>query len=221
MLACAAAYALLLYKPGLYFNQSLDYRLFTLRARGTLPSGIQPALDSAMEKISASEIYKDGMRFEIILPETKGQFRFFTPFVKGDYFRVNPFNGAIFLASADFEAGEARTEPGLERYRSLSSIVTAAAALEMTRRRLRPLTYLSMSEWKARGYSELLSGGSGEFNPPDACAGGDRPGLEDYTYGLMLDTVLKQENAFYSDLLDRNYSRQNAEIRVRKAYCGE
>lgn len=220
LLACAAGYALLLAAPGLYFGKSMDYKGFTIRTRGPLPASVEKPLDLATERIAASELYREGMRFELVLPSTRGQFLFFTPFMHGEYFRVNPFNGAIFLAAADFDTGDARKAPGGPQRRSLTSVITGAAAWEMTRRKLRPLTYLFMNEWKIRGYAELLSGGTGEFEPADACGEPSRPEQLDYKYGLMLDTVLKQDNAFYSDLLDKNFSRQNAELRLKKTHCG-
>jgi hypothetical protein len=220
LLVCAAVYGPLLSKPGIYFNKSMDYKGFTIRTRGQLPASVEGPLNSAIERIAAAEIYTEGMKFELILPATRGQFLFFTPLMGGEYFRVNPFNGAIFLAAADFSSGEARQAPGGTQHRSLSSVITAAAAWEMTRRRVRPLTYLFMNKWKVRGYAELLSGGTGEFVPSDACAETGSPAQQDYRYGLMLDTVIKQDNTFYGDLLDKNFSRQNAELRLNKAHCG-
>lgn len=220
LLAGAGVYTLLLSKPGLYFGKSMDYKGFTLRTRGPLPASVEGTLNSALERIAASEIYAEGMKFELILPSTRGQFLFFTPLMKGEYFRVNPFNGAIFLAAADFGAGEARKEAGDARHRKLSAVITAAAAWEMTRQRLKPLTYLFMHEWKVRGYAELLSGGTEEFEPADACGDVQRPELLDFKYGLMLGTVMKEDNAAYSYLLDRNFSRQNAEQRLTKTHCG-
>jgi hypothetical protein len=220
LLACLAVYALLLAAPGLYFSKSMEYKGFTIRTRGALPSSVEKPLDLALEGIKASELFKEGMRFELVLPSTRGQFLFFTPFMHGEYFRVNPFNGAIFLAAADFEGGNAYIVPGGPRRRSLATVIIGAGAWELTRRKLRPLTYLFMNDWKIRGYSELLSGGTGEFEPADACAETDRPGLLDYKYGLMLDRVMKEDSIYYSDLLDRNFSSQNAETRIKRAYCG-
>lgn len=219
-LALAAAYLLLLAKPELYFNKSMDYGIFTLRARGHLPEAPERVLDLAKEKIASSELYHDGELFELILPETSFQFKFFTPFQKGDFFRVNPYNGDIFIGAADFPSDLARPAPGEHRVRSLSGAIVAAAAREMTRRKLRPLTYLTTDDWKVRGYEELLSGGTGEYQAADACSGSDRPGLEEYRYGLILDTVLKEQNLFYNDLLDKNFNKDSAEKSFRARYCG-
>ncbi len=218
--AAAGAYALLWAKPGLYFANKTEYRGFTVRARGPLPESVAASLDAAVERISAAELYKEDMKFDLYLPATTGQLRFFAPLVKGEYFRVNPLNGAIFLAAADFGAGEARKRPGDAKFRSLSGVIAGAAAYEMTRRRVRPLTYLFMNEWKVRGYAEKLSGGTGEFSTSDACGEPSSAEQLDYKYGLMLETVMKEDNISYGDLLDRNFSRQNAEQRVMRAYCG-
>ncbi len=219
ILALLGGYALLLAKPELYFDKSADYGIFTLRARGELPASPEAVLNSAGDRISGSDIYTPGQRFELILTSGPWEYRLFTPFLKGDFFRVNPYNAAVFLApGADFAGDKAVTASGY--LRSLSGVVTAAAAWVMTLRKVLPLTYLTMGDWELRGYAELLSGGTGEFNPSDACAGGDRPGLEDYKDGLMLDRLLKEENLVYNDLLLRGASEEDAERRFRRNYCG-
>lgn len=220
LLAAAGLYALLLAKPELYFNKRADYREFTVRARGALPASLEGTLESARERLAASELYKEGDRFELFLPSSRREYEFFTPLQGGAYFRVSPLGGAIFLAAADFQAGEARKTAGDAKFRSLSSVIAGAAAWELTRRRLKPLTYVFMHEWKVRGYGELISGGTGEFNPADACAPEGPPEQQDYSYGLMLDTVLKEEQVRYGDLLDRNFSYQSAAQRLQKAHCG-
>lgn len=216
----SAVYALLLSNPALYFNKKIEYKDFTVRYRGALAGQVEGSLDSAAERIAASELFKEGERYELFVPATRGQFLFFTPLNGGEYVRVNPFHGAIFLAAANFAGGEARKKPGDAKFRSLSGVISAGVAREQTRRKLRALTYIFMNDWKVRGYAEKVSGGTGEFNPSDACVEPATPEQLDYKYGLMLETVLKEENAFYNDLLDRNFSRQNAETRMKKAHCG-
>lgn len=221
LLMSAAIYSVLLAKPDMYFNKRLDYREFTVRTRVPMnASEVEGTLESARERIAASELFKEGMKFDIYLPSSRGQFAFFTPLQKGDYARVSVLHGGIFLAAADFKSGEARKDPGDSKFRSLSSIVTVGAAWEMTRRKLRPLTYMFMHEWKVRGYGAVLAGLNGEFSPADACAATGTPEQQDYRYRLMLDTVLKEEQIVYSDLLNRNFSYQNAELRLKKYHCG-
>ena len=217
----ASIYATLLAKPDLYFNKRVDYREFTVRTRVPMtPSEVEGTLESARERIVTSELFKEGMKFDIYLPASRGQFTFFTPLQNGDYVRVSTLNGGIFLAAADFKSGEARKVPGDAKYRSLSSVITVGAAWDMTKRKLRPLTYMFMHEWKVRGYAAILAGLNGDFSPSDACAATGTPEQQDYRYRLMLETVLKEEQVFYNDLLDSNFSYANAEMRLKKAYCG-
>ena len=218
----AAVYSVLLAKPDMYFSKRVVYREFTVHTRVPMNSAeVEGTLESARERIAASELFKDGMKFNLYLPSSRGQFAFFTPLQNGDYVRVSALNGGIFLAAADFKAGEARKEPGDAKYRSLSSVITAGAAWEMTRRKLRPLTYMFMHEWKVRGYAAILAGLNGDFSPADACAAAGTPEQQDYRYRLMLETVLKEEQVFYNDLLDSNFSYATAEQRLRKAHCGD
>ncbi|MDA8131411.1 MAG: hypothetical protein M0011_07910 [Elusimicrobia bacterium] len=220
LLGLLAVYGLLLAKPGLYFSNKLEHGLFVLHVRGPLPESPDAVLDEAAEAITASDIYAQGSKFDIYLPSTPGQYKFFTPLLGGDYFRVGPFNGAIYLANADFTAKDARPRAGSEQRRPLRGVIVAAAVWDMVRLKVRPLTFFAMDKWMVRGYAEMLSGGTGEFTPQDACGNASRPGLDDYRYGLMLDRVLKEENTVFNDLLGRNYSDDQAESRFRKAYCG-
>jgi len=218
----AAIYSVLLAKPDMYFNKRVDYREFTVRSRVPMNSSeVEGTLESARERIITSELFKEGMKFDIYLPSSRGQFAFFAPLQKGDYVRVSALHGGIFIAAADFKSGEARKVPGDAKFRSLSSVITVGAAWEMTRRKIRPLTYMFMHEWKVRGYGAILAGLNGEFSPSDACAATGTPEQQDYRYRLMLETVLKEEQAFYSDLLNKNFSYQSAELRLRKAHCGD
>jgi hypothetical protein len=218
----AAIYSVLLAKPDMYFSKRVSYREFTVHTRVPMNvSEVEGTLESARERIAASELFKEGMKFDIYLPSSRGQFAFFAPLQKGEYVRVSALHGGIFIAAADFKSGEARKMPGDAKYRSLSSIITVGAAWEMTRRRLRPLTYMFMHEWKVRGYAAILAGLNGDFSPSEACAAAGTPEQQDYRYRLMLETVLKEEQVFYNDLLDKNFSYQNAELRLKKAHCGD
>ncbi|MDA8131085.1 MAG: hypothetical protein M0011_06225 [Elusimicrobia bacterium] len=220
LLGLLAVYGLLLAKPDLYFDRKLEHGSFVLHARGPLPDSPEAVLDDAEQAVAASDIYLQGSRFDVYLPSGPGQYKFFTPLLSGDYFRVGPFNGAIYLANADFTAKEARPYSGAEQRRSLRGVLVAAAVWDMVRLKVRPLTFFAMDKWMVRGYAEMISGGTGEFAPQDACGAASRPGLDDYRFGLMLDRVLKEENTVFNDLLGRNYSEEQAESRFRKAYCG-
>ena len=218
--ALAGVYLLLLAKPELYFSKAINYRNFTVRARGEAPASVEASLDAAADKLAASELYRENDTFEIVAAGSAAEFKFFTPFIGGEYSRVNPFSGAIFLASADFAKGEARREPGAQEFRKLSSEIAAAAARDQARRLFRPLSYLFRSDWEIRGYAARVSGAGGDFSPSDACGAVSDPGLEDYKCGLMLDTVMKEDNVTFKDLLERNMSYEKAEERFKKTYCG-
>jgi hypothetical protein len=222
ILAAAGGYWLLLSKPALYYGNSLEYKCFTLRARGALPEGAGFVLDRVLEKISASEFFSPDARFDIYLADGPGEYRFFAPFVPGDYARVNPVNGGIFLAAADFVADRARPAPEAAGYLALSKVIAAAAAREMVRRRLAALTYLFMRDWSVTGYGERISGGPGQFTPADICAKDAPEGsaLRDYEYGLAVELIMNEEKLSFADLLNKNYSYEGAERQLKKRYCG-
>jgi hypothetical protein len=220
LLVLAGIYLLLLAKPQLYFNQSVAYKNFTVRARGPLPASVEASLESAREKLAASELFKESDTFELILASSRSEFVFFTPLQSGVYSRVNPFHGAIYLAAADFAKGQAHAVPGGSQFRKLSAEIAGAAARDQGRRFFRPLSYLFRNDWEIRGYSAHVAALTEDFSPADACTAAESPDLLDYRYGLMLETVLKEENVGFVDLLGRNMSFEAAEKRLKAAHCG-
>lgn len=220
LLFLAGIYLLLLAKPELYFSKSINYKCFTVRAHGEVPASTEASLDAAYERIAASELFKENDTFEIIVPKTRGEFLFFTPLLKGGYSRLNPVHGAIFLAAADFSKSEAHLEQGGRDFRRLSLEIAGAAARDQGRRQFRLLSYLFRNDWEIRGYAAHVSGLTGEFSPSDACSAADTPDLADYRYGLMLETVMKEDNVGFADLLGRNMSYDTALTRLKKAHCG-
>ena len=219
LLVVAGAYWLILAKPGLYFNKSAEYRGFTLYAHGSLPEKTDIVLDKVYDKISTSDFYTPEMKFNIYLTGGRGEFSFFTPLLHGEYVRVSPLGGAIYVAAADFAADEVRTAPGAPAHRPLSAELVRAAAREMTRRILEPLSYLVMSEWKLRGYSERLSGGTGEYQPADICKSDD-PAMLDFKYGLALDYAIKVDGVSMRELMTKEYAYEKLEEGVKKQNCG-
>ena len=221
VVAAVGGYGLLLTRPGLYYGKSLEYKNFTLRSRGALPEGTEAVLDRVYEKLLVSELFSPDKKFDLYLPGGRSEFLIFTPLQYGDYARVNPYNGAIFIAAADFAADRARTVPGSAEYQMLSAEITKAAARELVRRSVKPLQYLTMSDWKLLGYSELLSGGSGTFTLADSCSGKDEtPGLLAYKYSLAIDLAMREEGISFADLLGKDYSYENVAMRLKKMNCG-
>ena len=223
VLASGAGYWLLLSRPARYYGESREYKCFTLRARGVPPEGIGNVLDRALEKISASEFFSPEARFDIYLPDGPAEYRFFAPFVAGDYARVNPFDGGILLAAADFAQDKAGSASGDGEARVLNKVIAAAAARELVRRRLALLTYLSMRDWKVGGYAERISGGLGQFVPEDICSREAPEGsaLRDYKYGLAVDFLIKMERISFADLLKNNYGYEGVERQIKRRYCGK
>lgn len=215
------AYALLLSKPSLYFGRSAEYQGFTLRSRGTAPAGFERTLDAARDKLAAAEFFREDSSFELVLAGSPGEFKFFTPFQKGEYFRVSPLSGAIFLAAADFAKSEAGPAFGSGVPRPLGALVAGAAAVDLVRRNKEKLSFMVMKDWLLEGYAERISGGTGAYSPADACGdvSGD-PNLRYFKSGLMLDSVLREDNIPYGELLGRNFSEAAAEERMRKLHCG-
>ena len=219
ILAAAGVYWLLLEKPGLYFDKIREYRIFTLHARGALPENMDAVLDKAYNKISAAELFSQDKKFDIYLTAGRNEFLFFTPFQQGNYYRVNPARGYIYMAPSDFVSDQIRTAPGAKEYKALSLEIAGAAAREMARRLVEPLKYMLMSEWKLRGYSERVNGGTGTYMPADICKGAD-PARLDYEYGQAMDYAIRVDGLSIVELLGKDYSYETVEKALKKMNCG-
>lgn len=221
ILAIAGGYWLLLAKPGLYFDKTREYRSFTLHARGALPENMDAVLDKAYDRISAAEIFPQfqDKKFDIYLTSGRNEFLFFTPFQHGDYYRVNPRYGHIYMAPSDFASDQVRTAPGVKEYKALSLEIAGAAAREMVRRLVEPLKYMFMSEWKLRGYSERVNGGTGTYMPADICKGAD-PARLDYEYAQAVDFAIRVDGLSVVDLMNKDYSYETVEKALKKMNCG-
>ena len=219
VLALAGGYWLFIEKPGLYFDETREYRIFTLHARGALPENMDAVLDKAYDKISATELFSQDKKFDIYLTLGRNEFLFFTPFQNGDYYRVNPRHGFIYMAPSDFASDQIRTAPGAAQYKALNLELAGAAAREMARRIVEPLKYMFMSEWKLRGYSERVNGGTGTYMPADICKGDD-PARLDYEYAQAVDFAIRVDGLSLVDLLGKDYSYETVEKALKKMNCG-
>lgn len=215
VLAAAGGYWLLLSKPGLYFDKAAEYRVYSLHARGAVPENREAVLDKAYEKISSSELFNADRKFNIYLTGSRNEFLFFTPFQEGEHYRVSPLNGNIFIAPADFAADKMAGAPGA----ALSAALTGAAARELARSVVDKLKYVLMSDWKLRGYSERVTGGTGSYVPADICKGAD-PARLDYEYGLAVDYALRVDGISITELLNKDYSYEVVAEGLKKNTCG-
>ncbi len=223
VLLAAGGYWLLLTKPGLYYGESLDYKCFTLRARGALPPETAAVLDRAFDRISTSELFSPDARFTVYLTAGPGELHFFSPFAPGEYSRVNPVNGGIFLAPGDFKEDKIRIATGEQEYRFLNQVIAGAAARELARRKLEALTYLFEKDWEIAGYAERISGSADQFKPGDICAKDAPEGssLRDYEYGLAVGIAMDQERMRFTELLNNNRDFEGFEKQLKQRYCGK
>lgn len=221
-LAVAGGYWLLLTKPSLYYGESLEHKNFTLRTRGALPAEAGVVLDRALDKISRSEFYTPDAKFTLYLTAGPGELHFFAPFIAGEYSRVNPLSGGIFLGPGEFKEDKIRRATGEQEYRFLNQAIAGATARELVRRRLEALTYVFKKDWEIVGYAERISGSSDQFKPEDICKeAAEGSAMRDYQYGMAVGIVMDQERMPFSELLNRNYSYEGFESQLKRRYCNK
>lgn len=221
-LAALGGYWLLLKKPALYYGETKEYKNFTLMARDAVPEGTEAALDRALDKISKSEFFTPDAKFTIYLTAGAGELHFFAPFITGEYTRVSPLSGGIFLAPGNFKQDKIQRATGEQEFRFMNQAIAGGVARELVRRKLEALTYVFKKDWEIAGYAERIAGSSDQFTPQDICKDApDGSALSDYQYGLAVGVVMDQERMPFSELLNRNYSYEGFQSQLKRRFCNK
>lgn len=219
LLLAAGAYALLQWKPGLYYGESAAFDNFTLHSSEPLQGDAARVIVMAKDRLATSEFNNPAQSFDVYLASATRDYAFFTPFCKDRNACVNPLNGHIFISPADLDKDIILAD-SIDETRHFSAVLAGAAARELIRRRMRPLSYLMLSEWMLRGYSGLI-GGTGERMPSEICGKTFAEGtmMRDYEYRLAVEFVLSEERITFWGLLERDPALDPLEKQMRQRYC--
>ena len=219
LLLAGCVFLLLQWRPGMYFGESAVFDNFNLHSSEPLQGNAARPLTFAREKLAASEFFTPGVNFDVYMAAGPREYAFFTPFCHDEYACVNPLTGHIVIAPVDLDKDSSLGVPEGEP-RHFSALLAGAAARDLVRRRLRPLSYLVMSEWLLRGYAGLI-GGTGERVPEDICKGPAADGtlLRDYEYRLAVEFAMAEERITFGMLMDKNYSFESLESQMKRRYC--
>lgn len=219
LLLAAGAYALLQWKPGLYYGESAIFDNFTLHSAEPLQGDVARLIVAAQERLATSEFYAAGNSFDVYLTTAARDYGFFTPFCKDRNVCINPLNGHIFIAPADLGKDLILADSITETKR-FSAVLAGAAARDLIRRKMRPLAYMMLSEWMLRGYSGLI-GGTGERMPSEICDKTFAEGtmMRDYEYRLAVEFEMGYEGINFWGLLQKNADYDPIEKQMKLRYC--
>lgn len=219
LLLSACAYALLQWHPAIYYGESMVSDNFTLHSYEPLQGDVARLIVIAKERLATSEFTAPGDTFDVYIATAARDYAFFTPFCKDHNACVNPLNGHIFIAPVDLSKDIILAE-SINETRRFSAVLAGAAARDLIRRKLRPLTYMLLSEWLLRGYSGLI-GGTGERIPSEICDKTPAEGtvLRDYDYRLAVEFALTEERITFWGLLEKDYGFEPLEKQMKRRYC--
>ncbi len=219
LLLAACCYSLLQWNPGLYYGESAVFDNFTLHSSEPLEGDVARLIVRVRERLAASEFTAAGDTFDVYIATAARDYSFFTPFCKDHNSCVNALNGHIFIAPVDIEK-DLIPAATINETRHFSSVLAGAAARDLIRRRMRPLSFILLSEWSLRGYSGLI-GGTGERMPSEICDKTFDEGtvMRDYEYRLAVEFAMSEERINFRYLLDKNYSYEHIEKQMKRRYC--
>ena len=221
LLLAAGAYALLQWKPGLYYGESAAFDNFTLHSSEPLQGDAARLIVLAKERLATSEFNDPAQNFDVYLATAARDYAFFTPFCKDPNVCVNALNGHIFIGPADLNKDIILAD-SINETRRFSAVLAGAAARDLIRRRMRPLSYILLSEWLLRGYSGLI-GGTGERMPNEICEKTFAEGtvMRDYEYRLAVEYALAEDRITFWGLLEKDYAFDPMEKLVKRRYCNK
>ena len=219
LLLAAGAYALLQWKPGLYYGESAAFDNFTLHSSEPLQGDAARLIVLAKERLATSEFNDPAQNFDVYLATAARDYAFFTPFCKDPNVCVNALNGHIFIGPADLDKDIILAD-SINETRRFSAVLAGAAARDLIRRKMRPLSYVMLSEWMLRGYSGLI-GGTGERMPAEICekAFPEWTMMRDYEYRLGVEFEMSEERINFRGLLEKNSDFEPIEKQMKRRYC--
>jgi hypothetical protein len=221
LLLAACAYAALQWKPGLYYGESAVFDNFTLHSSEPLQGDVARLIVMAQERLATSEFYAAGSSFDVYIATAARDYGFFTPFCKDRSVCINPLTGHIFIAPVDLSKDFVLAE-SINETRRFSAVLAGAAARDLIRRKMRPLSYILLSEWLLRGYSGLI-GGTGERMSSEICDKTFAEGtvMRDYEYRLAVEFELSEERITFWGLLEKNPEYALVEKQMVRRYCNK
>ncbi|MEA3306849.1 MAG: hypothetical protein U9Q34_03590, partial [Elusimicrobiota bacterium] len=186
------------------------------------PKGdIEGILDKVQEKISQSELFNPGFKYNFYVVKNAGQYSFLTAFKGEGYSHIPLFGGHIFLASADFEKNDANCKNCDERsIRDLDIIMASAATMDIIRQSMETLKYITTSKWKMEGYAEYIGGEKGYFEPSEICKKDtDNVWAQLYKRQLAVEMLMFEDKQTFEVILEKNLSYEGVQRRLKRRHC--
>jgi len=222
-LACVAAYGSAVYWPEFYFKNRREYGNFVIVSRSGVPPSAEKFVERASYRISKSELFRPGQKFEIYAADSPRQYAVFAPFCRGGYACIHPFKNMSFMAPADFERGVVASVKNPLKTASLENTMVHEAVKLQIRAMVRPLAYISMADWKKEGYGQYVAASDSDLQPSDICSpdAETNPDRSAYLYRLVMEYMLNEEKTSLQYILTTEVSPEAAIRTVKARYCGQ
>lgn len=215
--AAAVAAGTLFFWPEIIMREEFKYRNVILRSSEKFPPETEEILRSALQKLEKSGIPRGNGECEIFIAGF-GKFSFFARPAAGDFLWLNPVNGKIFVAEADFGKNRARRK-GLAAERDLDTVIAKGITLKRIRDMVGFLKYVALTDWKKQGLAEREAGRSNLYMPSEVCEDISDLSFKHYKQMLAVDLLMRENSATFEDVLNSKRSFESLEKDLRKRYC--
>lgn len=214
-------YALVISFPEVFFKYKTEYETLIIYSQNPLPETINSVLSKVYEKISNSELFVSGVRYEIFICKGFGSYTFFAPFCRKSFACAYPFTGKIFIASADFEKNKAMKNTPTENTRTLDSVIAHEITHNLIKNKTVFLKYMFLQDWKNEGYAEYIAG-SGILDVPRLICDENTertPALKYLEYKLAIDYLINDEKMTFKEIFESNVSFDSVMKKVKLKVC--
>ncbi|MBK8340904.1 MAG: hypothetical protein IPK99_13300 [Flavobacteriales bacterium] len=219
LLLALALFAISLAWPMWLLRERMEYRQFEVYSTKPLDQRILPILDSALARLTTSELYDPGSHFTIYLCDGPATFALFAPLSQDAFACTYPVIDHIFVAHADVMNDQVLRPAERYNTRTLSGTLAHELTHVMVEHSLGLWMFSSMPDWKHEGYCDHVAGESSigrEEGLVELCAGSlDHP----YFEGRLMVKHLLAKGSTFREVANEQFDADALFKEMKMAKC--
>jgi len=218
LLAIFGGMVVVFLNPDFFLKNKINYENIVLHSGGKISLKAEDVLRDVYSRLKSFKLFDSNQKYDVYIMKSFGQYGFFARFSKESYVWVNPLNGKILVARADFENNKAYRK-GCDVVRRVDAVLTKGIVLSVLRNKLGFLKYIALKEWKKQGIAERVAGETELFLTSELCEKRQDMNFLRYQYMMAVDTLMKGENMDVKDVLNTKDSFEGVKRKFERRYC--
>lgn len=205
--------------PQLVLRHQLQHLNFTVHSSIPIDDRLTPLLDTAIQRLSGSEIFDASLRFDVYLCPGEKSYAFFVPMSHNAFAATYPVIQNIFINKSDIAGNEVHRNADRYNVRTLTGTIAHEAAHVLLENALGTIGYRMLPAWKNEGYCDLIAQESsiGERVGIDLLCQGSLD--HDYFLGRLRVAQLIAEGWSFKAIASGTFDLKALDERVSERYC--